>query len=241
MGFQIPYSRIEDLIEGVVDAAHLITDAAIAALDGKVDTVDGKVVIVDGKVDTVDTVVDAVKAKTDNLPTDPADQSDLEDILERKYPFLDFWSAPEDKITVAGAAANLDFPNVVVSGFPATATIKRVVVILTIRALLDTSAADNYIDQAAKTLRVKKSTANWATGSLVGITFAQNSLYCVASAKEAGPVIIGSHDVKGTPGVDGDATYNFRSEETSHGEAISALANDLELYDVQVGLRVFYE
>jgi len=61
----------------------------------------------------------------------------------------------------------------------------------------------------------------------------------LASTKESGPAIIGSHDVKGE--VDGDATYNFRSEETNRGDAISALADNLELYDVQVGLRVYYE
>jgi len=188
--------------------------------------------------------VDLVKAKTDNLPGDPADESDLEDILGRKYPFLDFWSAPPGdgdaaKITVKGAAADLDFPSVVVEGLPATATLKRVVVILTIRAILDTSTADNYIDQASKTLRVKKSTGAWATDDVVGITFDLNSLYCVASTKEAGPAIIGSHDVKGE--VDEDATYNFRSVQTIRADAISAKADDLELYDVQVGIRAFYE
>lgn len=183
--------------------------------------------------------VTAIKEKTDNLPSDPADESDLEDILGRKYPFMDFWSVPADKITVPGTADDLTFPSVVVSGLPSGATLIRVVVILTIRAINDTSTADNYIDQASKTLRVKKSTGAWGTDDLVGITFDQNSLYCVASTKEAGTAIIGAHDVKGE--VDGDATYNFRSEETERGDAISALADNLELYDVQVGLRVFYE
>ena len=32
---------------------------------------------VEGKIDTIDTVVDDIKAKTDNLPTDPADASDI--------------------------------------------------------------------------------------------------------------------------------------------------------------------
>ena len=186
-----------------------------------------------------DAIADAIKLKTDNLPADPADQSDLETILARKYPFMDFWSLPADKITVAGAAADLDFPDVVVSGLPSGASLKRVVVVLTIRAINDTSTADNYIDQASKTLRVKKSTGAWNTDDIVGVTFDQNSLYCVASTKESGPAIIGSHDVKGE--VDGDATYNFRSEETNRGDAIPALADNLELYDVQVGLRVYYE
>ena len=215
--------------------------------------------------------VTAIKDKTDNLPADPSSQTTvvsqiqashvttdglvstvdgvvdaLGDDLERKYPFLDFWSLPTALITVPGTAVDLTFPNVVIlPGYiPSGATLKRVVVILTIRAINDLSAAANYIDQASKTLRVKKSDGAWGTDDLVGITFAQNSLYCVASTKEAGPTIIGSHDVKGE--VDGDATYNFMSVETlpvasPRADAISALADSLELYDVQVGLRVFYE
>jgi len=158
--------------------------------------------------------------------------------LVRKFPFLDFWSAPADLITVPAAAANLDFPDIVVAGIPVGATLKRVVLILTCRALRDTSGANNYIDQASKTLRVKKSTGAWGTDDLVGITFDLNSLYCVASNKEGGPVIIGNADVKVE--VDGDATYNVQSNQDNRADAISALANNLELYDVQVGLRLFY-
>jgi len=248
MGFGV---RVSDLTDAIT-TAHTTTDALVEDVDDDVGVVDGVVDAVKAKTDNlpaspaneatlvvVDTVVDAVKAKTDNLPSDPADQSDLEDILERKYPFLDFWSAPADKVTIAGAAADLDFPDVEVSGLPSGATLKRVVVILTIRAILDTSASDNYIDEASKTLRVMKSTGAWGTDDVIGITFDQNSLYCVASTKEAGPAIIGAHDVKGE--VDEDATYNFRSEQTENLDAISALADSLELYDVQIGLRVFYE
>jgi len=190
------------------------------------------------------TDIAAVHAKTTNLPSDPADESVLTGILDRKYPFMDFWSLPVDKIQVPGTAADLTFPSVVVLGLPGTATLVRVVVILTIRAILDTSASANYIDEASKTLRVMKSDGTWGTNDVVGITFDQNSLYCVASTKEAGPTIIGSHDVKGE--VDGDATYIFISMETlplvsPRADAISAVADHLELYDVQVGLRVFYE
>ncbi len=236
MGFGVNLATIQ----GYVTSAHETTNALINALRLIADAVEERTDNLPDSPANQATLV-LVKAKTDSLPSDPADQSDLEDILGRKYPFMDFWSAPpnQNKITVKGAAADLDFPSVVVSGLPSTATLKRVVVILTIRAILDTSTADNYIDQASKTLRVKKSTGAWATDDVIGITFDQNSLYCVASTKEAGPAIIGAHDVKGE--VDGDATYNFRSVETTRGDAISALADDLELYDVQVGLRVFYE
>jgi hypothetical protein len=158
--------------------------------------------------------------------------------VQRKYPFLDFWSDPEDKITIAGAAANLVFPDIVVGNLPATFTPRKVVLVLAARALFDTSGADNYIDQANKTLRIKKDTGNWGADDIVAITFDIDSLYTRANAKEPGPCIIGDTDLQGE--VDGNATYNIRSDQTVRGDAISALANNLEMYDVQVGLRYFY-
>lgn len=50
-----PFPSIADLQTGLATSAALTT--------------------VEGKVDVVDTVADAIKVKTDNLPTDPADQS----------------------------------------------------------------------------------------------------------------------------------------------------------------------
>jgi hypothetical protein len=60
-------------------AANALTASALAA-DAVTEIQSGlataaALTTVEGKVDTVDTVVDAIKAKTDNLPTDPADQS----------------------------------------------------------------------------------------------------------------------------------------------------------------------
>lgn len=151
---------------------------------------------------------------------------------------LDFWSDNQDLITVAGAAADLTFPDVVVTGLPAGAVLERVIAMLKVRALRDTSAANNFIDQAAKTLRVKKSTGAWGVDDVVAVNFDINQWYVVASTKEAGDVMVGDNDVKGE--VDGDATYNFRSEQTNRADAISALANNLELYDVQTALRVYF-
>lgn len=186
--------------------------------------------------------VAAIKAKTDNLPADPASESgtiaDVETDVGRKYPFMDFWSAPADKITVTNVAADLTFPSITVSGLPSGLTIQKIVLILTVRAMFDTSAADNYINAASKTLRIKKSTGAWGTDDIVAITFDQNSLYTIASTKEPGAVIVGTADLKSE--VDGNATYNVASEETNRSDAIVALGANLELYDVQVGLRVFY-
>lgn len=152
--------------------------------------------------------------------------------------FMDFWSAPADKITVDTSAANITFPNIEIAGLPSGLTIRRVALIMTCRGLKDTSGSANYINAASKTLRVMKSGGGWLNDSIVGITFDNLSLYCAADAKEAGPVIIGDADIKGK--VDGNDTYNVMSENDNHTEGIVSKGNDLELYDVQVGLRVFY-
>jgi len=178
---------------------------------------------------------DAIKAKTDNLPGDPTSETGA---IARKFPFMDFWSAPEDKLTVTATAADITFPDIAVAGLPAGLTVKKVALIFTCRAIKDTSGADNKVNAAGKTLRVKKSTGTWGVDDVVGITFDQNSLYCAASTKEAGPTIIGATDIKSE--VDGNATYNVMSNQTQRSDAIVALGNNLELYDLQVGLRIFY-
>jgi hypothetical protein len=173
----------------------------------------------------------SVKAETDNIPG-------LLDSIARKYPFLDFWSSPTSKITIASTPIDLTFPSVVVSGLPSGLTVRKVALILTARAIYDSSGVDNYIKSASKTLRIKVSTGAWGLDDIVGITFALNSLYTIGTYKESGPVIVGSHDIKSV--VTGDGTYNIMSNETSRSDALASLGDSLELYDIQTGLRVFF-
>jgi hypothetical protein len=170
-------------------------------------------------------------------------QADIQTIkvdVERKFPFMDFWSAPADKITipVSSSPDDIDFPDIVVAGLPSGLTVERIVLILTSRALKDTSGSNNYIAEAGKTIRIKLSTGEWGEDDIVAMTFAVNSLYCVADTKETGPVVVGDTDIKSV--VTGDGTYNVRSEETNRGEGLVAAGASLEVYDVQVGVRVFF-
>ena len=185
----------------------------------------------DGLVDDVDTVVDAILADT----------ADMQPRVPRTQPYMDFWSDQADKITINDddpSVGDVDFPSVVVAGLPSGVTIARAIAILKVKAVKDTSGSDNKIEFASKTIRVKKSTGAWGTNDLVAINFDQNQWYTTASTKENGDVMIGDNDVKAE--VDGVATYNFRSEETNRSDAISALADSLELYDVQMGLRIYF-
>jgi len=58
----------------------------------------------EGKLDTVDTVVDAVKAKTDNLPTDPADDSDIDAQLATIDTVVDAIKLKTDNLPASPAA-----------------------------------------------------------------------------------------------------------------------------------------
>jgi len=158
--------------------------------------------------------------------------------LARKFPFLDSWSAPTNKITISNVAVDLSFPDIVVAALPSGLTIKKVILVLSVRALADISAADNYINGANKTLRIKKSSGAWGVDDVVGITFPNQGLYCKASAKEAGPVIIGDTDLSAL--VYANGSYSVASRQTVSGDALVAFGASLELYDIQVGLRIFW-
>ena len=186
----------------------------------------------------IDTEVAAIKAKTDNLPADPADQSDLEAILARKYPFIDFWAHPgADKITIDSSAADIAFPSIVVAGLPSGLTLVRVVFVLSISNLKDTSGLDNYINAAGKSIRVMLSTGAWGTNDIIALTLDNQALYTTANGERGGPVFIGP-DIKAT--VTGNGTWDVQSDEAARSDALVSLGDDLELFDVAVGLRFFY-
>jgi hypothetical protein len=64
---------------------------AVPETDGKLHVLDdaGNTVANESKQDTMDTVVDAIKAKTDNLPTDPADASVIAGLLATIAAYID--------------------------------------------------------------------------------------------------------------------------------------------------------
>ncbi len=166
-------------------------------------------------------------------------ESDLEAILARKSPFIDFWAHPAaDKITIDSSAADIAFPSIVVAGLPSGLTLVRVVFILAIANLKDTSTADNYINAASKSIRIKLSTGAWGTDDIIALTLDNLALYTKASAERGGPVLIGP-DIKAT--VTGNGTWNVQSDEAARSDALVSLGDDLELFDVSVGLRFFFQ
>lgn len=66
-------------IPGTIETIDNFLDTEVAAiLEDTATTIPATLATIEGKIDTVDTVVDAIKAKTDNLPADPADDSDID-------------------------------------------------------------------------------------------------------------------------------------------------------------------
>lgn len=78
--------EIDDILVMLRNATH-----GLAALKAEIDANETKI-------DTVDTVVDAIKAKTDNLPSDPADASDIAARFDTVDAYLDVIA---HKLTVA--------------------------------------------------------------------------------------------------------------------------------------------
>lgn len=158
--------------------------------------------------------VEAIKAKTDNL----SDQVSP----------MDFWSDVDDSISLPAVAADTALPDVVVSGVPSGVTIDRVVAMLKVRSIENTSASGANAINGAQNIQVRKSAGSW----VAAINLANNQWTVAASTREAGDVLIGDNDLKTT--VDGDATYNFQ-----FASALVDYAN-LQLNDVIIGLRFYF-
>lgn len=216
-------TRLTATRAGYLDELDFDLDARLGAPAGASISID---------VAAIKTVADAVKAKTDNLPSDPADDSDIDAQLIRKVSCMTFWSDVDDSISLPAVAADTNLPDIVINGIPSGSTLVRVVVVLVIRAIENTSASGANAINGAQNIRVKKSTGAWGTDDVIALNLADNQWTVAASTREYGDVKIGDNDVKTE--VDGDATYNLRFE-----DALVDYAN-LQLNDVQVGLRVWF-
>ena len=149
--------------------------------------------------------------------------------------FRDFWSAPSALVTVPAVAADLAFPDVVVA-LPGGAIVTRVIVTLKIAAIQDTSAAQNQISAAAKTLRIKTNAGAWP--GTICMTFAQNQWKTLASGFRGGDAIPGDADVSAV--VTANGTYNFASRQAVSLDAIVATGASLLLLDIQIILRGYF-
>lgn len=159
-------------------------------------------------------------------------QGNVASSVQKGMNFLDFWSDTYEEIDLPAVAADKDLPSVVVSGLPSGVTIAKVVAILKVRAIENTSASGANAINGAQAIRVKKSTGVWGTDDIVAINLPDDLWTVAASTRENGDVLIGDSDVKSE--VDGNGTYNLRFE-----DALVDYAS-LRLNDVLVGLRFYF-
>lgn len=146
--------------------------------------------------------------------------------------FMDFWSSLDDMITLTNTSYDVSLQNVIVANVPANTTIVRVVGMLKMRAINNTSVATNAINGAV-VIKVKKSTGTWGVDDVALISLPDNILSVSASTKEGGLLIDGNNNA--STEVDGNATYNLRFD----GNTFVDAAN-LKLIDVSAGLRVYF-
>jgi hypothetical protein len=157
---------------------------------------------------------------------------DLETRSVTYVSMMEFWSDLDDIINLTTATTNVDLPNVVVANLPANTTILRVIGLIKVRAMEDTSGATNAIN-GANTVKVKKSTGAWGVDDVALIDIVDNIWSTSASTKEGGMIIEGDNNASGE--FDGNATYNIRFNGN-----IFADGNNLNLIDVAVGLKVYF-
>jgi hypothetical protein len=191
----------------------------------------------------LDTEIADIKTKTDALPSDPADQSLLEAAItaahsatetkiERKITHMDFWAdnVAQVILTTVGTA-DYALSALTVAGIPTGATLVRVVAMLKIAVIRDTSGSNNAVNVAA----ALKVDADVAYGSLVTAIDIPDDSWAVLVANgldRGGDVMIGDNDVKTE--ISGNGTYYARLEN------IACDGNNLKLEDVAWGVRVYF-
>lgn len=156
-----------------------------------------------------------------------------EEKQNREVHWMDFWSDVQATVTITATAQDLSLPDVVVAEIPAGANIFRSIAMFKFRAVEDTSALANNLDDGggatAPSIQVRADTP----GTFINaINIVDGMAQVPASSREVGDVWIGDNDVSGE--VDGNDTYNFQID------VAEAEGSNLILRDVQTGLRIWW-
>jgi hypothetical protein len=138
----------------------------------------------------------------------------------------EFWSTFDNLLEVDTTPTTITLPSVIVSGLPTTAVVVRVVAMFRFRATSESSTVANNLEAPAGTPTIR------TDGFIDAITIVSGMLFTPASGHSFGTTWEGDVDISSV--VDGNGTYTF---EFSNAEAAG---DDLQIRDVQVGLRVEY-
>lgn len=145
------------------------------------------------------------------------------------YYAMDYWSVPDDSISVTNIAGDIALPSVVVAGLPAGSTVIRAIAMFKFRAIANTDAANPNALNGAQEIQVDDSVA---TGWLDAINFVTDQFTIDPDTREGGDVFIGAIDISAR--VDGNDTYSFQWD-----EAVADF-DGIDFNDLQTGIRVWY-
>ena len=158
-----------------------------------------------------------------------ADQ-DSYDRLGRIICHMDFWSAPQASVSVTNVAGDKTLPSVTVADMPtAPYTLGRAIAMFRFRKVVNGYAGENKLS-GAQYIEVRSD----EPGAWTDAISLQDDMFMVGNAAtDYYYEIWGDLDVAGE--VDAEDTYEFQWDE--------ALADQdgLTFYDVQTGIRVYYE
>lgn len=152
-------------------------------------------------------------------------------MMERSSNVKDFWSPVADVIILSSGAADTPIPFIVVDGLPDSISITRVILILKVRAIENTAVNPNAVN-GDQVIEVKKDSEAWTSG-VTAIDMTDDMWTVAASTRESGDVVLGDNDIKAK--VDGNGTYDVQWADALVDEDF------LQLNDIQVGFRVFWE
>ncbi|GAJ24423.1 unnamed protein product, partial [marine sediment metagenome] len=147
----------------------------------------------------------------------------IETSVGRSLCSMDFWSLPQDVVTIPVGPADPTLPNVSVAGLPDGATIERAIAMFKFRMVENDNIGANALngDQVIQ-----------VAPDVPAINFVDNQFTIAAKTREGGDVVIGAIDIAAT--VNADAAYVF------HWEAAQADVASLLFNDVQMGIRIWY-
>ncbi len=171
--------------------------------------------------------------------TNPGAAVDLSNLQTAAYPrvlrlvsHMDFWAVDTPTVTLTTTAtADHALNSIIVSGIPANTTVIRVVIMLKMEIIKDTSTSDNAVNGA--TSFVVDADSGYAS-VVTAITIPDDSWPVdVSEATErGGSVMLGNIDVKSE--ITGNGTWYGRFEN------IACDGNNLKLLGVSWGIRVFF-
>jgi hypothetical protein len=148
-----------------------------------------------------------------------------------QYGFMDFWSAFLRMVAMTTTATDINLPNVVIAGLPASSTVHRVIFSLYINAMSNSSAGGNGLN-GAQNIRLKASAGTWGVDDIVALALIADQWGIAQSVPMFSLFAFGSADLSSK--VVGVGTYNIRFEDAL------AQANNLYMFEVQCQLRVYY-